>query len=59
MAVQSGRWVGGDVRGLLGQVRPEHPGLVEQGKSRDSTRKGLKQGMDVILSVFGNVTVEH
>lgn len=45
--------------GRSGQVRLEHPGLVEQGKSRDSTRKGLKQGTDVILSVFGNVTVEH
>lgn len=59
MEVQSSRWVSGDVRWGPRQARPEHWGLVEQGKSRDSSRKSLKQGTDVILSVFGNVTVGH
>lgn len=59
MEVQSGRWVGGDVRWGLGQAWPEHPGLVEQGESQDSTRTSLKQVTVMILFVFGNVTVEH
>lgn len=59
MEMQSSRWVGGDVRWGPGQAGPEHLHLVEQIKSQDSTWKSLKQGTDVILSVFGNVTVEH